>query len=1157
MSSNFRYLAILASLALLLYLYIPAHAEKSDLSTAESNAGVRYTGTKMDRGNVRIDRDFNEPRTDARPRGWAEPDTDLPGFDYKNFWLSGGSEECQEACANDPLCKAYTYVRPSRQKKQARCFLKSRVPPPVKNPCCISGIKGGEMVREEVQFKPIHEARVPVEHARKVPAKPSGETRVPVQHSEEMRDRLPDISGEWFSNHGDHYMLDQRGTTFRLVNLKKEQTMTGRIEGESVHAVPESGGEEIIGRIFETDHDGRAGILEWSNGVILARKPFQNGRAEVRHDEPQEKAKDSSRSLEHRLEGVGISIAGSWSSTIGRIYEIEQDGPHFVWRVEGLDELGEGRIENRRLLAKWHSRSGLQSADGEAVEVTPEGRAVRIIWSNGVEFFRVIEQKVQAEKPREVQMGRVERAGPPLRLKPLVAQRVNPQLAGKFQMLIQQKVIFNKWMKTGGPIGGLGYDVRFSSNDTQGKNIVYVTDNYSGVNVSLDGGNFYVASNDGIIARTGDSRDAIPVFSLTVDPNNPQIIWAGLKDVSGCYKSTDGGKNWHDVSPKGLGKFVFRGFAVMPVNSNIIFAAGEVQMNNPGKGFDRVRGRIYRSMNGGENWKLVWDGDDLTRYVLINPMNPKIIYASCGIFDREAHNSDCKKPLSNNPNSPDFYRYRGGVGVLKSVDGGETWPALNRKNGLTDLYVGSLVMHPNDPETLLAGAGNISASPYVIGGKWYYTGGVFLTTDGGQSWAKTLGNEIITSVEFAPSDPSIAYAAGRHSFYVSRNGGRSWMKVAGFQYPWGPPGVVSGFPIDILVDPDHPGTLFVNNYGGGNVKSIDWGKTWTLSSRGYTGALMFDAEIHPNNPDIIYVGARSGLFRSLDGGKSWEGLSYPQAVFAESYSVALHPKNPNIVLASQEIEGRLYRSVDGGKSWKMVFRLPKQPSLGGWQYGLKRIAFAHSNPQIIYAASCQKSNLLGKRKDGKGVFKSVDGGISWHPAQPANSPLSGVSVNDLAVHPKNHNIVYAATAMDGIYKTTDSGKSWTKLTNLKFKNVGFKDVRCVTLDPNSPDTVYAGIEEGIVYVSRNGGSTWNSMASGMEPNASIWAIAIDPSDSRVVWAGSRHQGVYRWDSIEQQWIRFNKGLSTRAIVDLAISRDGRVLYATTTGEGVFRLQLTK
>ena len=332
-----------------------------------------------------------------------------------------------------------------------------------------------------------------------------------------------------------------------------------------------------------------------------------------------------------------------------------------------------------------------------------------------MEFFRSIEKKAQFADSRELQMERIEKAEPPIKLQPLVTQHVNPQLVGKFQMLILQQVILNQWIKTGGPIGGLGYDVRFSSNDTYGKKIVYVTDNYSGINVSLDGGNFYVASNDGITARTGESGDAIPVFSLTVDPNNPQIIWAGLKDVSGCYKSTDGGKSWHDMSPRGRGKFVFRGFAVMPGNSKIVFAAGEVPMNNPGKGFDRVRGRIYRSTDGGNSWKIVWDGPDLTRYILINPRNPLIIYASCGIFDREADNSDCKKPLSNNPESPDFYRYRGGVGVLKSIDGGNSWQELNQRNGLTDLYVGSLVMHPKNPDILLAGAGNISASPYQVG----------------------------------------------------------------------------------------------------------------------------------------------------------------------------------------------------------------------------------------------------------------------------------------------------------------------------------------------------------------------------------------------------------------------------------------------------------
>ena len=1024
--------------------------------------------------------------------------------------------------------------------------------------------------QKEVPVRPVEEIRVPKSIGKKVVVRPSPESivseepekgirmrpaiedRTPSPPSGEVRRGQPDISGEWFSNHGNHYTLDQHGKTFKFTNLKTGLSTAGRIEGENIIAKPESGGEEIVGHVIEIDHNGRAHILEWSNGVILAREPFQYGRTEPLHDKSQYEEKNPGRRLERPLESSGISIAGRWSSTIGRIYDIEQEGPHFAWRVEGLDELGEGRIENRHLLAKWHSRSGLQSADGEVVELAPESKAVRIIWSNGVEFFRSIDKKTQFEDYRELQMERIEKAEPTITFQPLVTQRVNPQLVGKFQMLILQKVILNQWIKTGGPIGGLGYDVRFSSNDTYGKKIVYVTDNYSGINVSLDGGNFYVASNEGITARTGDSGDAIPVFSLTVDPNNPQIIWAGLKDVSGCYKSTDGGKSWHDMSPRGRGKFVFRGFAVMPENSKIVFAAGEVPMNNPGKGFDRVQGRIYRSTNGGNSWKIVWDGPDLTRYILINPKNPLIIYASCGIFDREADNSDCKKPLSNNPESPDFYRYRGGVGVLKSIDGGNSWQELNRRNGLTDLYVGSLVMHPKNPEILLAGAGNISASPYQLGEKWHYTGGVFLTTDGGRSWSKTLKDDIITSVEFSPSNPSIAYAAGRHSFYFSNTGGKSWEKVAGFQYPWGPPGVVSGWPIDILVDPDLPNTLFVNNYGGGNVKSTDGGKNWTLSSRGYTGALMFDSEIHPYNSDIIYVGARSGLFRSSNGGKSWEGLSYPKAVFAESYSVALHPKRPNIVLASQEIEGRLYRSVDSGKSWKMVFRLPKQTSPTGWNYGFKRIVFSPSNPQIVYAASCQKSNLLVKRKDGKGVFQSVDGGINWHPAQPANSPLSGFSVNDIAVHPKNHNIVYAATAMDGIYKTTDSGKSWIKLITLRFK-----DIRCVALDPHSPDTVYAGIQRGIVFVSHNGGSTWDPMPNGMEPMASIWSIVIDPSDSRIVWAGSRHHGVYRWDYIEQRWIQFNKGLSTRAIVDIAISRDGRILYATTTGEGVFRLQLTK
>jgi ligand-binding sensor domain-containing protein len=79
------------------------------------------------------------------------------------------------------------------------------------------------------------------------------------------------------------------------------------------------------------------------------------------------------------------------------------------------------------------------------------------------------------------------------------------------------------------------------------------------------------------------------------------------------------------------------------------------------------------------------------------------------------------------------------------------------------------------------------------------------------------------------------------------------------------------------------------------------------------------------------------------------------------------------------------------------------------------------------------------------------------------------------------------------------------------------------------------------------------MSNGMDPNESVWALVVDPSNS-VPWAGTRRSGVFRYDSIEQQWVRTNNGLTTKCIADLEISNNGKVLYAATTGEGVFRYE---
>ncbi len=698
------------------------------------------------------------------------------------------------------------------------------------------------------------------------------------------------------------------------------------------------------------------------------------------------------------------------------------------------------------------------------------------------------------------------------------------------------------WVKTGGPIGGLGYDVRHGAryDGLIDPSVMYVTDNYSGVNKSIDGGNTWFTSNYGITKKTGTSGDAISVFSLTVDPNNGNKIWVGLKDKTGIYKSDNAGATWQEVSlpPWIESNFAFRGFTIQQGNSNIVYAAGEVPSGITGKEFDKVHGRVIRTADGGLTWTSVWYGDNLARYVIIHPNDPNTLYISTGIFDREAWNSDCKNipPLSN----------QGGVGVIKatSSNGGVTWDTIPINNGLTDLYVGSLIMNPLNPNILLAGSGNNSCSyPYGFESS---TGGVFLSEDGGQSWTQTLFNDAIISVDFSRSRPMVAYAGSKFRFYQSTDGGDNWTTMAGGPFFWGPPGVVAGFPIDILVDPYDPFTLFANNYGGGNVKSTDGGATWSLASKGYTGALMFDLAINTNYQGLVYASARSGLFRSSDGGNSWYGLLHPPINSVETYSVVVKPEDPQVVLTASELLGNVFRSEDGGSTWENVFTLPGViPGDPTNMQGFKRMVFAPSSKDLIYAGTCRGINLLTTTSTCKGIYRSLDGGLTWEEANDNNSREQ--CIHDIAIDPRWPGMIYAATNSGGLLKTYNGGVSWAKLS------LPSNDVRTVAINPADPDIVYAGTQGNGVYTSIDQGDTWSPSTYGMNANEKIWTIVFDPWATGVVWAGSQISGVYRYDPIEQLWILENNGLEMRAITHLEISNDGSVLYANTWGGGVYRL----
>ena len=683
------------------------------------------------------------------------------------------------------------------------------------------------------------------------------------------------------------------------------------------------------------------------------------------------------------------------------------------------------------------------------------------------------------------------------------------------------------WVCTGGPLGGTGYDVRMRPDDPDR---MFVTDAQGGVFLSVDGGKSWKPSNEGITARTGDTGELIPIFCLTIDPHDPDIVWAGTQGQRGAFKSTDGGKSWRRMDTGILEQAItLRGFTVDPRTSDIVYTAGEIsswEWNGepaPGIAFDRTRGVVYKTTDGGLRWKRIWEGDNLARYIWIDPRRPETLFVSTGIFDREAANSD---PKTRKP---------GGVGIIKSVDGGATWTQINQ--GLRNLYIGSLFMHPEDPNTLLAGAGN---GTYADGS------GIYLTTNGGKSWTRTLDTSI-TSVEYVLSDPQIAYAGNINNVYRSEDGGRTWQQVTPSLDPpsWGPEGVTVGTPIDFQVDPRDPNRIFVNAYGGGNFLSEDGGRSWTDASRGYTGAAVRDIVVDPTIPGRVFAAARSGFFVTENGGRDWSGRATSEFKCLDWHAVAIHPRNPRVLLSELTCYRQMVLSSDGGSNWRKVNQAPENIA---W----RTIEFAPSNPDIVYAGttgfiSCGNFDF---QRPGAGIQISTDGGASWKDANDAQT--RGLSILKIAVHPQDPKTVLAASARKGLWKTVDRGVTWRQVAPETFRD---RTITYAGFDPLHPEVVFAGIEQGGLKRSQDGGKTWRIAGYGIETEATVTDMVFDGNTPGVVYAADLRSGVYRSTDGGKIFAAMDRGLAVRAVNALALSGDGQHLYAATEGRGVFRLDL--
>jgi photosystem II stability/assembly factor-like uncharacterized protein len=592
----------------------------------------------------------------------------------------------------------------------------------------------------------------------------------------------------------------------------------------------------------------------------------------------------------------------------------------------------------------------------------------------------------------------------------------------------------------------------------------------------------------------------------------------------GIFRSEDGGDNWINL------------------NDDPDWPYGEsdypIFWTHPGQGhyFMSTWGFLYMSEDG-YNWQQIYSRDnwDMISFA-VDPWGVDEIYV--GTDDE---------------------------GIFKTTDGGQNWASSS--TGLPSDEIRVIAIDPNDHTTLYAGTSN---------------NGLFKSEDSGASWTSTNTNIIFQTIsDIVIPDDSHVYVAGTDSsfdegLYRSTDFGATWEKLpvnAGVswntgnyiavEYPnldtiyfasyqsvfkttdggvnWIEYSVSSSSINSLLLDRHNQHILYVGTQGEGVFKSEDSGVTWNPVNNGlralhFVGDSPHGLEIDKTNPDYIYAGSTNGGYRSTDGGSSWEKMDHPSGSIL---AILTHPDAPGVVYS---YHNALEISTTNGSSgsWVMAAGFPCCFARGD-------IGIATDDPNLIYVGT------WGPHEEPTGVYKTTDRGLTFTLMN--NGLTTNTEVQTIAVHPADHDTVFIGLrrnwpfeeGMDyGIYKTTDGGINWSKITcdlpedfftrqiifcpsdhdvmymlgEMEYECGVYKSVdggdcwsqiswlcgNAIAVDPGNPDLVYLGAWNDF-FVSLDGGNTWIEFNDGLPRNPGIDAIALDPNNPQHVFIGTA-AGVY-------------------------------------------------
>ena len=311
-----------------------------------------------------------------------------------------------------------------------------------------------------------------------------------------------------------------------------------------------------------------------------------------------------------------------------------------------------------------------------------------------------------------------------------------------------------------------------------------------------------------------------------------------------------------------------------------------------------------------------------------------------------------------------------------------------------------------------------------------------------------------------------------------------------------------------------PNVYYFGAAAGGIWKTVDSGATWDAVSDGQPlgTSSIGDIAVSESDPNIVYAGTGEydirgdvsigdGMYKSMDAGKTWKHIGLENT--RQISRVRVSPKDPNLVFVAAlghvwgpNEERGIFRSKDGGKTWEKIFsRGPKA--------GASELVFDPTNANILYAGFWEvyrKPWDLESGGAGSGLFKSTDGGDTWTELTKNPGLPKGVIGNvGLTVSPANPDRVWALLEAEdgGVFRSDDAGKTWTKVNDeRKLRQRAWYYGRLFA-DPKDPNKVYA-TNVGF-FRSDDGGKTWNPIATPHGDNHALW---IAPGDAQRMIEGN-------------------------------------------------------